>query len=154
VSGAAPVRVVFGDALDALASGAIQALGHQVNLRGVMGAGIAGQIRRQWPTAYACYQAAIRTRQLALGDILPVEVLPGRWVVHLAGQIGVDRGRQTDYAALAHALGALAAWAQARSCRVGLPYGLGCGLAGGDWRIVAALIARHCPAAVLYRLPV
>ena len=141
-----------GDAIEALRSGGISALGHQVNLRGVMGAGIAAQIRRQFPAAFEVYRAAIAAGRLRLGDALPVEVAPGRWIVHLAGQQNTGRGLQTDYAALALALSRFTDFAREHQLRPGLPYGIGCGLAGGDWPTVAALIASACPDVALYRL--
>ena len=36
--------------------------------------------------------------------------------------------------------------------RVGLPFGIGCGLAGGDWSVVSRAIEETVPQAVLYRL--
>jgi len=99
------------------------------------------------PVVAACarYQAAIRTGQLMPGDILPVEVRPGQWVVHHAGQAAVGRGRQTDDDALARAIAAWGVRTQERSSPVGLPYDSGYELVGGDWRTIAIFIARYCP---------
>lgn len=134
-----------GDALEGLRRGDIHALGHQVNLRGVMGAGIAKQIRSQWPVAYSSYRAAIAKRKLILGGILAVPVLdnPTRYVVHLAGQQDFGTATpQTDYDALFNALARFAQFALASNLRPGLPYGIGCGLAGGTWTIVLQAILR------------
>lgn len=65
-------------------------------------------------------------------------------VVNLFGQNGYGRGeRQTNYAALAAAL-----FSFFRDCArnnqdvtIRLPYGLGCGLAGGDWDTVLEIIS-------------
>ncbi|MGC8489232.1 MAG: hypothetical protein ACP5QO_13600, partial [Clostridia bacterium] len=82
-----------------------------------------------------------------------VEVAPGRFIVHLVGQAGYGVGRRhTDYAALVTALTRFGYWARERSVVPGLPYGLGCGLAGGDWTIVQRLIAVAIPEAVVIHL--
>jgi hypothetical protein len=65
------------------------------------------------------------------------------YIVNLFGQDGYGRSeRQTNYAALATAL-----FSFFRDCAqknqdaiIRLPYGLGCGLAGGDWDMVLAII--------------
>ena len=141
-----------GDAVAMLRAGRITALGHQVNLRGVMGAGIAAQIREEFPIVFDIYRAAIAAENLQLGDAQPVEVLPGCWIVNLAAQRGTGWGRQTDYAALTLALGRFADFATEHDLRPGLPYGIGCGLGGGHWPTVETLIETTVPQAVLYRL--
>ena len=147
------LTVVSGDALDHLADGTITALGHQVNARGVMGAGIARAIRERFPRAFTAYRLAWQAHQLVLGACLPVEVAPGRFIVHLVGQAGYGVGRRhTDYAALVTALTRFGYWARERSVVPGLPYGLGCGLAGGDWTVVQRLIATAIPEALIIRL--
>jgi O-acetyl-ADP-ribose deacetylase (regulator of RNase III) len=144
------LTVVSGDALDLLADGTITALGHQVNARGVMGAGLARAIRNRFPRAFTAYRLAWQSRQLVLGACLPVEVAPGRFIVHLVGQDGYGRGRRhTDYAALVTALTRFDHWARAHDVTPGLPYGLGCGLAGGDWTVVQRLIATAVPEALV-----
>lgn len=79
-----------------------------------------------------------------LGTYQEVLVEPKLYVVNLFGQNGYGRGkRQTNYAALAAAL-----FSFFRDCAqknqdvtIRLPYGLGCGLAGGDWNTVLDIIS-------------
>lgn len=79
-----------------------------------------------------------------LGTYQEVLVEPKLYVVNLFGQNGYSRGeRQTNYAALAAAL-----FSFFRDCAqkyqdvtIRLPYGLGCGLAGGDWDTVLDIIS-------------
>ena len=79
-----------------------------------------------------------------LGTYQEVLVEPKLYIVNLFGQNGYGRGeRQTNYAALATAL-----FSFFRDCAqknqsaiVRLPYGLGCGLAGGDWDTVLDIIS-------------
>jgi hypothetical protein len=79
-----------------------------------------------------------------LGTYQEVLVEPKLYIVNLFGQNGYGRGeRQTNYAALAAAL-----FSFFRDCArnnqdvtIRLPYGLGCGLAGGDWNTVLDIIS-------------
>ena len=148
-----PVTVT-GDLLES----PMRIIGHQVSMAGVMGAGIALQIRRKWPEVYTDYMRGVKDGSLVLGGILTTDVrdpaVPGevRTVVSLAGQIGVGRlHRQTVYDALRAAMRKTFALAMRLQVDVGLPYGIGCGLAGGDWSIVERIIADEFGAAcVLY----
>lgn len=80
---------------------------------------------------------------IAVGTYQEVLVEPKLYIVNLFGQDGYGRGKkQTNYAALATAL-----FSFFRDCAqknqsaiIRLPYGLGCGLAGGDWDMVFAII--------------
>ena len=148
------ITIVDGDAVQALREGSIDVLGHQVNLDGAMGAGIARQIARAWPAVVPAYHHALATHALTLGRMQTFEVAPGRWIAHLAGQQHPQRwGRATDYPALQAALIAYADWTSTQQLRPGLPYGIGCGLAGGDWETVYALIttAFHASSVTLFR---
>lgn len=48
--------------------------------------------------------------------------------------------RQTDYEALLSSLEKLKDYAQGNNKSVALPFGIGCGLAGGDWETVYKMI--------------
>ncbi len=150
---ASGLHIVHGNAVTALRNGDIDILGHQVNLRGVMGAGIAKQIRAAYPNVYKIYREAVATREIGLANVQIVRVGPSRWIANIAAQSGVGMGtKQTDYGALRMALADLAEFIERTTLRVGLPYGIGCGLAGGDWGIVLRLIEECLPQAVLFHL--
>lgn len=150
---ASGLHIVHGDAVAALQRGDIHILGHQVNLRGVMGAGIARQVKDVFPTAFTAYREAIAGGDLELGDVQLVQVGPSRWIANIAGQADIGRGRrQTDYFALGMALRKIARLVEGTTLRIGLPFGIGCGPAGGNWSLVAQGIEENLPQAVLYRL--
>jgi O-acetyl-ADP-ribose deacetylase (regulator of RNase III) len=126
---------------------------HQVNCKGSMGAGIALQIRRKWPHVYEDYRNAFHKGLLFLGNVVESEITPDLYVAHLCGQY--DYGRKpgrvyTEYAALAEAMLTLVAGSDRRPIYV--PYGMGCGFAGGDWKIVSRLIDKLMPSAVVVKL--
>ena len=131
-------------------------IAHQVNCQGVMGAGLAKQIRDKFPKAYDAYMESFKQGKLKLSTIKPCTIIDKQlYVYNMCGQdsYGKDGKQYTDYDALATCLSKL----HTKSLELGLipylPYNLGCGLAGGKWEIVYELISKHCPNAVICKLP-
>ena len=132
---------------DVLQSGA-HVIAHQVNCKGVMGAGIALQIRQRYPHVFSAYRSVCRksTSEDLLGKIQPC--LCGgaseRWVVNCFAQTGYGTDTvQTDYAALESCMTKLRDWAIFNSHKqIAIPFGIGCGLAGGSWDVVSGILAR------------
>jgi len=117
-----------------------------VNAQRVMGAGLAKAIRDRWPVVWDVYQAEAQAGGLRLGTFIVADIGEGRKVVSLVSQnrYGTDR-RHLDYEALYTGLETLrdvlnAAHAEGRVYSLGIPHGLGCGLAGGAWPIVQQII--------------
>lgn len=119
-------------------------IGHQVNCQGAFGAGLAKQIREKYPFAYESYRTCCdetEDKRDLLGRIKQVKQNDGKIIVHIFGQLGYGRGKlQTDYKALERGLKVLEIKARNSEESVALPYGIGCGLAGGDWEIVCKII--------------
>lgn len=118
-------------------------IGHQVNCRGVMGGGLAKQIRDKYPHVYSLYKGECKRgdRDILMGSNLVIDIDGGKYVANLFGQDGYGRGKQqTEYWALRKALKKLENFASKNNYTVALPYGLGCGLAGGDWDVVYQMI--------------
>ena len=113
---------------------------HQVNCKGVMGAGLARQIRAQFPDVYEAYRRACNNVDRSSDLLGKIQIKQG--IVNLFAQdgYGTDR-RYTDYKALATCLNKLALYMTEHQMKtLALPYGMGCGLAGGDWKIVHEII--------------
>lgn len=114
-------------------------IAHQVNLQGVMGAGLAKQIRLKYPEVYQSYSYWCKSGKLTLGSNQYLKVSDGLWICNMAAQKSYGRDkRYTNYDALRLCLRELNA--TAGSLPVYLPYGIGCGLAGGDWGVVLPMI--------------
>lgn len=137
------VTIVQGDILDAKENLIL----HQVNCKGVMSSGLAKQIRDKWPGVYeeyrwACEAASIEKNVFnprLLGKTLYCSVGPAQWVVNLFGQEGFGREKDriyTDYDALKGCLLSIHDSAWRCGWSIALPYGIGCGLGGGDWNSV------------------
>lgn len=121
-------------------------IGQQVNAQGVMGAGLAKQIRNKYPVAYKEYMKVCGDSDYdsdLLGRTQLVQLNEGSFIANLFGQLGYGRGKiHTDYNSLKRALRTLKDFAVARKLSVALPFGLGCGLAGGSWEIVSKIIEK------------
>lgn len=131
------LKVVNGDLLTAFDDG-IPAIGHQVNCQGVMGAGLARQIRNHYPKVYEQYKMAYNGSPDLLGKIQPILIDKNKTVVNLFAQDGYGRnGLYTDYNALSECLSKLRNYVDHN---VALPFGLGAGLAGGDWNRIYNMI--------------
>lgn len=117
-----------------------QIIVHQVNCQGVMGAGLAKAIRNKWPQVYDKYRRICTeyTPESLLGKVLPVTV-GDKIILNVFGQLNYGReGVQTSYEALELALRKIESKYMFQ--KIAFPLNMGCGLAGGNWDIVSAMI--------------
>lgn len=132
-------RIVKGNLLNAIED----IIGHQVNCQGVMGSGVAKGIKDKWRAAYNgyCNYCHDKNPYELLGDSLIIDV-GSKYVAHLFGQLNYGRvkERYTDYDALRNALHSLKEVAKRSDLSIALPYGIGCGLANGEWSTVYQII--------------
>ncbi len=135
---------------------------HQVNAKGVMGAGLARLIRIRWMNAYHNYLAAYNSGRLKLGEVIFSNVIGNDHKLQVASMCAQkyygDSEKTsivyTDYHAFKLCLTKVKAWHI--TCIDGklpiyFPYGIGCGLAGGNWSTIEQLIASHFPQAILVK---
>ncbi len=118
-------------------------IGHQCNCFCTFGAGIARAIREQFPKAYEADLATKRGDRDKMGTFTDYQY-EDRHIYNLYGQYGFGPGRQTDYDALEQALTGMAADLAPEAgdrYKIGFPR-LGCGLAGGEWSVVEAILER------------
>nr|WP_272509901.1 macro domain-containing protein [Paenibacillus chitinolyticus] len=116
-------------------------IGHQVNCMGVMGAGLAKLIKRDYPEAFKQYKLSCGNKGELLGRCQIVSTQCEKYIANLFGQYGYGvQKRHTDYIALRGALNELKSLAMKSNQSIALPYNIGCGLAGGDWDIVEQII--------------
>ena len=116
---------------------------HQVNCQGVMGAGLAKQIRSKYPIVYEEYKEYCQSTDNKLGTNYYTSTLGGRVCVNMFAQDKYGRNRRyTDYSAFKSCLDDLASYLNKnfKSLPVAFPYGIGCGLAGGDWNIILGML--------------
>ena len=120
---------------------------HQVNCIGVMGAGVALQIRNKWPEVFKKYKEDcghfMTSPEKLLGHVLDVMVEPTIIVANCYGQVFPScAGNMTDYPSWDVMLEKLRDLGSYFSLDLHFPYKMGCGLAGGDWNIMYKKIER------------
>lgn len=133
---------------------------HQVNCQGVMGAGLAKQIRSKFQAAYEEYMRAYRQKMLTLGNVIyaVISINPPLYVANLCGQnmYGREKGRvYTNYASVEECLILVKQLKQVilRSNNdplpIYIPYNMGCALAGGNWDTIYEVINQIIPEAII-----
>lgn len=134
------IKTKYGDLLRAEET----IIAHQVNCFGQAG-GLAGHIFREWPDAGSDYYQLV-TRMSTHGrqiDLLGMAQLTGQQpdgkiIANLYGQY--FPGRDFRPLMLDRALTSLASVAKTMSASVAIPYGISCGICGGDWQLVRRII--------------
>lgn len=125
---------------------------HQANCRGVMGAGIAAQIKQRWPSAYQAdrdFHIPFGPDRLGHISHAIVRGLPDPLIiVNAYGQDRYGRGKQTNEMALELAIHEALVRTKkleehlGMELKVGLPAGIGAGLGGGDPVLIRQLLKR------------
>lgn len=65
----------------------------------------------------------------------------GRYIASIFGQDRYGRDKKyTDYVALGNGIEYVAQFAESKNKSVAIPFGIGCGLGGGDWIVVSDII--------------
>jgi O-acetyl-ADP-ribose deacetylase (regulator of RNase III) len=117
---------------------------HGCNNYGVMGSGVAKQIRDRWPNVFDTYKLTYDVFGLELGSIIPVETPDNKVVVNAITQDGFGRdGRvYVDYNAIEKCFVQIneqvKIWEVAE---VSYPF-IGAGLGGGNWTIIEEILVR------------
>ncbi|MEC1270046.1 Appr-1-p processing protein [Bacillus vallismortis] len=142
------INVVKGNILDAIEDIIVQ----QVNCKGVMGAGLAKSILNKYPNVKKEYQSFRNfnlnkglTDKDLLGLVNYVRVSDGKVIANVFGQVNIkknhfDKTVYTKTEALTRGLKEVKKFSKQLNKSVAIPYGIGCGLAGGDWNIISELI--------------
>lgn len=134
------MKIINGDLLE-IESGVIC---HQVNCQKVAGAGLARQIRNKWP---AWYEHFLNVSPI-LGRVDLWRASDKIMIASLYSQFGFGtKTRHTDYGAFEVCLKKLAGMLELAY----FPFGIGAGLAGGDWKVIEGLIETNFPNAILVK---
>lgn len=122
-----------------LLSGPEKYILHGCNAQGVMGSGVALQIKEKYPEAYEYYMYSHVTDGLDMGSIITV-ACEDRIIVHCITQEYYGRNKNcvyVDYNAVKNCLHLVNH--NFKCADVAMPK-IGCGLANGDWNIVEKII--------------
>jgi hypothetical protein len=117
----------------------------QVNCKGVMSAGLAKEISLKYHRVYPDYKRHLLNEDSPLGTVSFTEVDIDKIVACLYAQDDYGRSKKkvyTKYWALESSLEKVKTYANINVYTVAIPYGMGCGLANGDWNTVQNIINR------------
>ena len=153
------MKTIKGDLIEAFKNGEVDVIVHQANCQGVMGSGIAKQIKQEFPEHFEDYLEVVQKNKESLeelyekrdrGEVFKTADLLGTVVVTSVEQGSIvavlaqdyyGRGeRHTNYAALFHGLTHVGTEALRSDLTVGIPAYIGCGLGGGDWGKVSEYV--------------
>lgn len=121
---------------------------HQVNCKGNMGRGVAKTFRSLYPIAYNnylswCKEAAKDTKQLLGQTLFCIEETGTTCCMFAQDDWHGHNVCNTNYSAFRDCCKAIGQWVDSfhtKTYEVNMPYGIGCGLGGGDWLIVKAIL--------------
>ena len=113
---------------------------HQVNCMGVMGAGLAKQVKKKCPDAFRRYITFVKKSKEDKSKLLGrccigfFDGVEDKCVANLFGQYnyGTDK-KYTNVDALERAFVDCKNFAEVCSYSIAIPFGIGCGLGGADW---------------------
>jgi O-acetyl-ADP-ribose deacetylase (regulator of RNase III) len=133
---------------------------HGCNARGVMGAGVAKEVKARFPGAFTAYRKKYEGGSLELGSVVwfIANQRPKLAIANAITQLTYGRDpkqRYVDYEAIAKSFDKVAAVARLHNLPVHYPK-VGASLGGGDWDVIAPIIARSLEGvdAHLWVLPV
>jgi O-acetyl-ADP-ribose deacetylase (regulator of RNase III) len=122
-------------------------IAHQVNCQGVMGSGVAKQIREKWANVYTAYRAEYDLftdlNKPLLGNCQLVQINDNQYVANLFGQnyYGKDDKRYTSYDAIYEALTSLRQQMTNDNLKsLAIPFHMSCDRGGADWKVLIAML--------------
>jgi len=133
-------KLYYGNVLDTKC----RIIGHGVNCKGVFGSGVAKSIADVYPEVRKKYLLRYNRGGWKLGEVQIVEIpASNMWFVNMATQESYGREPNkvyVDYPSVGICLNKLLSFAEGNGLDcVAIPK-IGCGLAGGDWKIVEKII--------------
>ena len=144
---------INGDLLELAKSYKFDVIAHGANCFKTMGAGIALQIKKQFPDVYQKDYQDIRTPTQRWGDYTAITYSNGKKVLSVFNlYTQYSPGPDLDYTALELSLKKLAKNIKPNS-KIGLPQ-IGCGIGGGNWlkvkEIIQRVLSEHNVTIVIY----
>lgn len=144
---------INGNLLELAKSYKFDVIAHGANCFKTMGAGIALQIKKQFPDVYQKDYQDIRTPTQRWGDYTVITYINGKKVLSVFNlYTQYNPGPDLDYTALELSLKKLAKNIKPNS-KIGLPQ-IGCGIGGGNWlkvkEIIQRVLSEHNVTIVIY----
>lgn len=127
------------DLLELFKNNKLDGIAHQTNIERVMGAGFAKSVARDFPEALQ----ALQQTKGKLGEVSSANTKHGV-IFNATAQSIKGMGRKTNYEALYSSLELIEfqCYSRKKNFRLGTLHGIGCGLGGGSWKIVEAMLSQ------------
>lgn len=139
------IKTVHGDVL-AVERGIIL---HGCNAQGVMGSGIARQVKEQFPGAYKIYKDIEEEHGLALGSVIwkATDNTHNKWIGNCITQLFYGTGkRHIEYEAVAKCMENVVDFMEGMKFDLPICFPqIGAGLGGGNWKIISTIIDEIIP---------
>lgn len=113
---------------------------HQCNIDAILGGGIAKQLAEKYPMAEREYMKICREYKNNYENLkgkIDLTLENGKYIASIFSQ---DKHFNTDYEAMRQALELVKGFAKQENLSVALPYGMGAGIANGDFNKVLEVI--------------
>lgn len=135
------IKIIEGNLFDTKAD----VICHQCNCQGVMGTGVAAEVKRRYPKVYESYHADYLEGKLVLGYVNFSVANEKQVIANLCGQekYGYDGKEYTNYDKLQECFERVVEYLKTHYGKrptVAFPYLMSCHRGGGDWNVVYQMI--------------
>ena len=135
------IKIIDGNLFDSQAN----IICHQVNCQGVMGSGVAAEVKQRYPHVFQTYRQDYLDGKLKLGYVCFAEANQNQVIANMCGQdkFGYDGSVYTNYDKLRECLESVYEYARFEyDVRpvIAFPYKMSCHRGGGDWNVVYKMI--------------
>ena len=135
------IKIIDGNIFDSDAN----IICHQCNCQGVMGSGVAAQVKKRYPNVFQAYRNDYLDGKLKLGYVCFATAKQNQVIANMCGQdnFGYDGSIYTNYDELQNCLNAVKEYAMYEyevQPVIAFPYLMSCYRGGGDWNVVYKMI--------------
>lgn len=129
------IKIIEGNLFDSNAD----IIAHQVNCQGIMGSGVARQVKKKYPEVFTMYEDMCMSNasKNLLGITQICTAHDNRTIANLFAQntygYRYDGKQYTDTTALYSSLSGLKKYALSKNFTIAIPYKIGCVRGGADW---------------------
>ena len=120
---------------------------HQVNCKGIMGSGLAKQVKSKYPETFNFYKDLCKKykSQELLGTVQFTDCHDNTILANMFAQdeFGFDNKQYTQYEALDNCISHVYKKAEEYNYSIAFPYMLGCVRGGGSWSKVLSIIEKY-----------
>lgn len=135
------VKIIDGNIFDSNA----HIICHQCNCKGVMGSGVAAEVKKRYPHVFQAYLDDYNNGLLKLGYVCFATAKTDQVIANMCGQdkFGYDGSVYTNYEKLQECLDTVndfAFFSYDVKPVIAFPYRMSCHRGGGDWNVVYKMI--------------